>query len=164
VLARWGLGTSRLDAGGRLALVTRLALPAPSGPFGTTGVAFGAQLAAARSLGRAWGLYGGFGGTFEGGELRGDVRYQSARANGFLAGERRLGRRWSILAQTAAASRLVTNVASYPGLQWYLRLNLDSGTTLEGGFTENIADQQATTDFGVQVALSRRFGRRPSPP
>jgi hypothetical protein len=168
LLGRWALVAPRPDSGKRLALVARLAFPAPSGPFQTAGVAFGAQLAAAHSLGRAWGLYGGFGGTFEGGELRGDVRYQRARANGFLAGERRLGRRWSVVAQTAATSRLVTNLASYPGLQWYLslgaRLNLDSGTTVEGGFTENIANQQATTDFGIQVAFSRRFGRRPSPP
>jgi uncharacterized protein DUF3187 len=168
VLGRWALLTPRPDSRSRLALVTRLARPAPGGPFQASGFAFGAQLAAAHSLGRAWGLYGGIGGTFESQDLRGDVRYERARANGFFAAERRLGRRWSLIGQTAATSRLVTNLARYPGLQWYLslgaRLNLDSGTTLEGGFTENIASQQATTDFGIQIGLSRRFGARRSSP
>jgi hypothetical protein len=163
---RWAIVTPRPEGGGRLALVTRLAFPAPGGPFEAPGVAFGVQLAAARSLGPAWGLYGGLGGTFEDTDQRGDVHYERARANAFLAADRRLGRRWSLVGQTAATSRLVTNLSSYPGLQWYLslgaRLNLDSGTTIEGGFTENIGDQEATTDFGVQVALSRRLGRKPS--
>jgi uncharacterized protein DUF3187 len=168
LLGRWALVTSRPDAGGRLSLVTRLAFPTPGGPFEESGFALGVQLAAAHSLGRAWGLYGGLGGTFEDTDRRGDMRYERARANGFLAADRRLGRRWSIVAQTAATSRLVTNVSGYPGLQWYLslgaRLNLDSGTTLEAGFTENLASQQATTDFGIQMSLSRRFGwKRPSP-
>ena len=30
-------------------------------------------------------------------------------------------------------------------------------TTLEGAFSENLKNQQATTDFGVYLALARRF-------
>jgi len=65
-----------------------------------------------------------------------------------------------LLGETSAASRLVTNLARYPGLQWYLnlggRLNLDSGWGVEASFSENIAEQQATTDFGIQLGIVKR--------
>jgi len=162
-LGRWSPRPARAGARGGVALVARLALPSGSGPFDAKGLAVGGQLVAARPLGTAWEAYLGVGGTLEGDDRRGDVRYRRARAQGFLTAERRFGRRWSAVAQTAAASRLVTNLARYPALEWYLslgaRLNLDSGTTIEAAFTENIANQQATTDFGVQIGVSRRFGR-----
>jgi hypothetical protein len=69
-----------------------------------------------------------------------------------------------VVAQSNAAGRLIDNVDDYPGLQWYLslggRVRLDSGWGVEGGFTENLANQQATTDFGVQARVTRTLGSR----
>jgi hypothetical protein len=52
-------------------------------------------------------------------------------------------------------------VDEYPGFHSYLRLGFkfDAGrrTTLEGAFSENLKYQQATTDFGVYMAVGRRF-------
>ncbi len=161
---RLGLVKPSTSAGGRAALVTTVSLPTGTGPFAGGPVALGLQLVAAHAVGRSADLFGGMGGTFGDASQRGSIEYTTARAHGFLAFERRFGPRWSAIAQSSAAGRLVKNVADYPGLQWYLalgaRLNLDSGYSIEGGFTENIANQQVTTDFGVQVGVSRRFGRR----
>jgi Protein of unknown function (DUF3187) len=161
---RWGLVKPSASSRGRAALVTTLSLPTGSGPFDGGRLAMGVQLVGAHAVGRSADLFGGMGGTFGDEPQRGSIQYETARAHGFLAFERRFGPRWSAIAQTSAAGRLVENVAQYPGLQWYLalgaRLNLDSGYSIEGGFTENIANQQVTTDFGVQVGVSRRFGRR----
>lgn len=161
---RWALAKPSPSARGRAALVTTLSLPTGTGPFAGGPVALGLQVVAAHALGRSSDLFGGVGGTFGDASQRGSIEYTTARAHGFLAFERRFGRRWSAIAQSSAAGRLVENVADYPGLQWYLalgaRFNLDSGYSVEGGFTENIANQQVTTDFGVQVGVSRRFGRR----
>ncbi|MFI5184450.1 MAG: DUF3187 family protein [Vicinamibacteria bacterium] len=162
--SRWALAAPSPSRKGRLAIVTTLSLPTATGPFATSQLALGLQLVAAQSVGRSGGLYGGVGGTFGDESRRGPIEYETARAHGFVAFERRFGRRWSAVAQSSAAGRLVSNVADYPGLQWYLalgsRLNLDSGYSIEAGFTENLANQQATTDFGVQIGVSRRFGRR----
>ncbi len=161
---RWALAPPSASRTGRLALVTTLSLPTATGPFATSHVALGVQLAGARRVGGSGALYGGVGGTFVDEPSRASIEYETTRAHVFAAFERRFGPRWSAVAQSSAASRLVRNVADYPGLQWYLamgaRLNLDSGYSVEAGFTENIANQQATTDFGVQVGVSRRFGRR----
>jgi hypothetical protein len=165
LLLRFGLRQAPPSCGTRVALVARVGLPTGTGPFETTGLAAGGQMVAARSVGTAWDLFVGVGGAVEGDPETGDVRYRRSRGYGFMTAERRFGRRWSAVAQTAAASRLVTNLARYPGLEMYLslgaRLNLDSGTTIEAGFTENIANQQATTDFGIQIGVSQRFGRQP---
>jgi hypothetical protein len=169
---RSGTGLGRIEVSGRWApfravrgaLVLRLALPTSTGPLRGGGAAAAVQVVAAHGLGRAADVYGGFGASFESDSQRGGVDYAAFRPEGFLAYERRFGRRWSAVAQSNAAGRLITNVDRYPAIQWYVslgsRLRLDSGWTAEGGFTENIANQQATTDFGVQVTLSRRFGRR----
>jgi Protein of unknown function (DUF3187) len=162
--SRWSLTAPGSSSGGRAALAGTLSLPTGTGPFAGGRLAVGLQLVGAHSLGQSSDLFGGLGGTFGDAPEEGPIQYTTARAHGFLAFERRFGRRWSAIAQSSAAGRLVENVADYPGLQWYLalgaRLNLDSGYTVEAGFTENIANQQATTDFGVQVGVSRRFGRR----
>jgi hypothetical protein len=66
-----------------------------------------------------------------------------------------------MIVQLDAASRLVTNVESYPGSLVYLRIGskfgLHRGWTLEGGITEGLKNQTAATDFGVLAAIGRRF-------
>ena len=61
----------------------------------------------------------------------------------------------------AAAGRLVTNLDRYPGLQSYVRMgtkvDLSKRWQLQAGFTENIEDQEATTDFGIFSGIVRRF-------
>ena len=87
--------------------------------------------------------------------------YRRARPQGFLALEGRLTRGWSVIVQLDAASRLVTDIDSYPGGMAYLRVGskfgLRPGWMLEAGITEGVKNQIAITDFGVLVAVGRRF-------
>ncbi len=150
---------SRLGIARHLALVVRLMLPTGSGPFDSEGLAVAAQIVSAHAAGE-WRLSGGLGSSYESdAEVQG-FRYARVRAHGFAAADWRLSRRWSAIVETTLASRLLTNVARYPGLAWYLalgaRLDLDGGCSIEGGFTENITRQQATSDIGFQIALVRR--------
>jgi hypothetical protein len=160
--ARWTL-TPATPAGNawRAALVARAGLPTATGPFEARGAALGLQGVAARGLGRSVDLYLGAGGTVSGEDDRGGIEHDRARVHGFLALEWRPGRRWSLLAEATAASRLVRNLDGYPALQSYLRVgakvDLSPRWRLETGFTENLADQQATTDFGVFSGIVRRF-------
>lgn len=158
--ARWTVARAAPGAS-QAAIVGRLMAPTATGPFETGRLGVGVQLVGARPVGASWSLGAGVGGTVEGDAAVGGIQYAPRRAHGFLAAEWRTGRRFSLLAETSAASRLVTNLANYPALEWYLhlgaRMNLDCGWTLEAAFTENIADQQATTDFGVQLGLIRRL-------
>jgi len=58
-------------------------------------------------------------------------------------------------------SLLVTSLASFPGLEQYLKVGatvaLGRRWMVEGGITEGLIDQQGTTDFGVMAGLVRRF-------
>ena len=63
-----------------------------------------------------------------------------------------------------SSTRRVGNVdqlADYPGIHSYLRLGakvqLEERWELEAGFSENIKHQQATTDFGIRIGLTRQF-------
>jgi hypothetical protein len=158
-----GLGNLELEGraglGRRLAIVGRVLLPTGTGPFDAEGVGLGLQLVAGASAGR-FVLNGGLGGSYESDDDVQGFRYARGRAHGFGAADLRLSRRLSAIVETTVASRLVANVERYPGLVWYLalgaRFDLDSGLSLEGGFTENIADQQATSDISFQLALVRR--------
>lgn len=143
----------------RAGFIFRLMLPTGTGPFDAEGAGFGIQLVGARRSG-AWDLGAGLGATHEtDGEVQG-FRYARTRANGFISAEWRAVRRFALVGETTVASRLVANVDRLPGLVWYLglggRFDLDSGVSLEGGFVENIADQQSTTDIAFQLALVRR--------
>lgn len=158
-----GLGNLELETRVRLAprlsIVGRALLPTGTGPFEADGLGVGLQLVGTRALDR-WDLGAGAGASYESdGEVQG-LRYARWRAQGFASADWRLSRRFSAIAETTVASRLVTNIERYPGIAWYLafgaRLDLDSGWSIEGGFTENIADQQATSDIGFQCALVRR--------
>jgi Protein of unknown function (DUF3187) len=160
--ARWTLrGPAAQGNRWRAALVARAGLPTGTGPFHSRGAALGVQAVAARGLGSAVDVYVGAGATVSGEDDDGGIAYDPARLHGFLAFEWRVGRRWSLLAETTAASRLVKNLDRYPALQSYLRmgakLDLSPRWLLEGGFTENLADQQATTDFGIFSGVVRRF-------
>jgi hypothetical protein len=144
-----------------VALVGRAALPTGTGEFRGGGTEGAGQLLAAVGLGERWDAYGGIGWTFAGERQAEGFEYPTSRGFGQLGVEWRFHRRWSALAQIDGGGRLLTNVERYPGLQSYLRLGFkfDAGrrTTLEGAFSENLKNQQATTDFGVYMAVARRF-------
>lgn len=144
-----------------VALVPRLGLPTGSGPFDVPGLEAGVQLVAAHGLGQRWDVFVGLGGTFAGARHVDGLAHTRARPHAFAAFEWRPARRLSLLAQFDAAGRSVAGVSEYPALAAYLRLgaHLDLGPRwrVSGGFSENLARQQATTDFGVFAALARRF-------
>jgi hypothetical protein len=142
------------------ALVARVSLPTPTGPSDGQGVGAGAQLVADVPLSGSFDLYGGVGFTAQGpGPVHG-TEYAPVRAHGFLAVEWRPWSRFSLVAETNAASRLVENVDSYPGLHWIVnvtgRLDLGERTRLDLGFTENLKSQLTTTDFAFYLGVSVR--------
>lgn len=144
-----------------VALIARAELPTATGPFEGAGAHAGAQAIVAQPLGRTVDVYAGVGATFFARGDQADLAYARWRAQGFVTMEWRAARKLSLLIEMSAASRLVENIADYPGLQMYLRMGgkLDLGETwrLEGGFVEGVSSIQSTTDFGVQLALSRTF-------
>jgi hypothetical protein len=142
------------------ALVGRLALPTGTGPFAGHGFGGGGQLVADLPLSPSFDLSGGLGFTAQApGPVRA-IEYAPARAHAFVALEWRPGRRLSLVVETNAASRLVENVGSYPGLHWIVnvtgRLDLGAHTRLDLGFTENLLSQLTTTDFAVFAGLALR--------
>ncbi len=166
----FGLGDVELDArwrfvegvggGPSVALVGRVSLPTGTGPFSGNGVGAGGQLVLAAPLGRSFDLYTGAGLTVEDQGPVGGVLYSPVRAHGFLAVEWRPWRRVSLVAETDAASRLVDNIAYYPGVHWIVnvvgRVDLGRRTRLDAGFTENIMNQLTTTDFALYLGLAIR--------
>jgi len=166
----FGLGNLELDARWRavegafgsasVALVARASLPSGTGPFDGHGAGAGGQIVVGAPLGRSFDLYGGAGATVQRqGPVLG-VLYAPVRAHGFLALEWRPWRRLSLVAETDAASRLVENVHSYPGLHWIVnltaRMDLGGRARLDLGFTENLASQLTTTDFAFYLGLGIR--------
>jgi hypothetical protein len=152
---------SRPSSRSGLAVIGRVALPTATGPFAGGGMEGGLQLVGARALGSHLDGYLGVGGTLASGGDELGAEYVSARAHGFLAIEWRPGRRWSLLVQADGASRLVRDIRNYPALQSYVRFGAkrDVGAlwTAEAGFTENIKNQQSTTDFSIWFGLARRW-------
>lgn len=166
----FGLGDVELESRYRIrdgmsdslsaAVVVRVSLPTGTGPFDDQGLGGGGQLVADLPLSGSFDLYGGVGFTAQGsGPIRG-VEYTPVRAHGFVALEWRPWGRFSLVAETNAASRLVENVDSYPGLHWIVnvtgRLDLGERTRLDLGFTENLKSQLTTTDFAFYLGLSVR--------
>jgi hypothetical protein len=143
------------------ALVVRAALPTGTGDFASTGAAAGAQVVSARTLGRSFDVYTGVGAVAQPRRVVAGVEYAPMRGHGFVTLEWRPARRWSIVAEVDASTRLVSNLVSYPGWQSYFRLGAQVDVSerwrLQGGFVEGIRGQQATTDFGIVAGLSRRF-------
>jgi hypothetical protein len=165
-----GLGNAELSGlwavrrpqrGLAVSLVARAELPTATGPFGDAGAGFGVQALAAHPLGRTVDVFSGVGGTAFTSERQAELDYSRWRAHGFVTLEWRPGRTISILLELSAASRLVDNVADYPGLQMYFRMGakLDLGRRwrIEGGFVEGVTSIQGTTDFGIQAGVARRF-------
>jgi hypothetical protein len=138
------------------ALTGRLALPTATAPYeGSLG--FGAELLARKLLGRRFDVYFGLGGTVEGQREVQGILYEPARVHGFAAVEWRPLSRVSVVLETDAASRLVANIDSYPGLDWLLNLGtkiaIRPRTLLELGFTENIKNQLCTVDFALTAGI-----------
>jgi hypothetical protein len=140
--------------------VLRLALPVGLGAFDDTTAAGAVQLASQlRISGRIHAYLGAGFGVQASREVEG-VEYARGRAHGFAAGEWRFARKWGLAAQLEAASRLVENLAGHEGLHLYARgaLRRELGPwLLEGSFVEGLAALDGTTDFGVSVALQRRY-------
>jgi hypothetical protein len=168
----WGLGNVELDArweflcpacrsGWRAAVIGRVGLPTGTGPYETGGVDLGLQAVAARQLGRRFDVYGGVGGTWFSEDTIQGIEYEPWRGHGFLAVEWRATAFLSVLVQTDASSRLVTNLVDYPALQWYLmvgaKADLGGGWRLTAGLTENFADQQSTSDVDFWTSLEVVF-------
>lgn len=148
------------DDGVSLALVGRVSLPTSTGPFDEGGLGAGGQIATAVPLGRRVDFYAGAGLTVQDpGPVR-SLDYARTRGHGFMALEWRPWRRVSLVAETNAATRLVENIRSYPGVHWLLnaeaRIDLGSTTRLDLGLTENLLAQQSTTDLGLYFALGWR--------
>ncbi len=163
--ARWALTrAARADVAERgdwaVSLAPRLALPTGSGPFDVPGVEGALQLAAGHGLGARADFFAGAGATVGGARRFEGLLYPRARPFAFAAFEWRPARALSLLAQVDGAGRLLEDVAQYAGLQSYLRLGarVDLGRRfqLTMGFTENLVEQQATTDFGVFAGVTRR--------
>ncbi|MDJ0522385.1 MAG: DUF3187 family protein [Planctomycetota bacterium] len=137
----------------RAALIARVGLPTGTDPYDTGGVDLGLQVVAAKQVAPRWDVYFGVGGTFFGDTTQDGIEYEQFRAQGFLAIEYAVDARHRLLVETNAASRLVTNLAQYPGVSWYINVALKVAFSrkfeFEVGFTENIEDQQGTIDFGA---------------
>jgi hypothetical protein len=148
------------DGAPSVALVARASLPTGTGPFSGNAAGGGGQLVVAAPLGRSFDVYTGAGFTAQGRGPVHAVLYSPVRAHGFFALEWRPWRRLSLVAETDAASRLVENVDSYPGLHWIVnvtgRIDLGGRTRLDLGFTENLKSQLTTTDFALYLGLGIR--------
>lgn len=168
--AGWGLGSLELDArlllsdgaaaGTQAALVARVSLPTGSGPYAEAGFGAAGQLAVDVPLGGGFDLFTGLGVTAQDpGPVRG-IEFEPVRLHGYLALEWRVARSLSLVADTSAASRLVSNIDSYPGFHWMVdvgaRLDLGKATRLDLFLTENILSQLATSDFALYFAVSVR--------
>ena len=166
----WGLGPLELDARWRVAdgggsdpsvaLVARVLLPTGTSPYDGGGVGAGAQVVVDVPLGRRFDLFTGMGVTAQDPAPVRGVEYETARLHGYLALEWRLARWLSLVADTNAATRLVSNIDRYPGTHWMVdiggRMDLGAHTRLDVFVTENILSQLSTADFGIYLAVSVR--------
>jgi len=163
VNARWRTLDGGAD-GPSVALIGRLSLPTATGPYDGSGLGGGGQVVAAVPLGRTTDLFLGAGLTVQdSGPVRA-VEYRPARGHGFAAFEWRPWTWVSLVAETNAATRLVESIHSYPGVHWVVnlegRFDLTSRLRMDVALTENLIDQQSTTDLGLYFALGWRPGLR----
>ncbi|MDA1194480.1 MAG: DUF3187 family protein [Planctomycetota bacterium] len=144
----------------RGAVIARVALPTGGEPY-HSGLDLGAQFVAAKQLGSRFDFYAGFGGTWSAEDEINGVFYESFRGQAFAAIEYAILRRWSVIVESNFATRLVTNIARYPAESWYInvstRFDISSCVEIYAGFTENLADQQGTIDFGAFAGLIWRL-------
>ena len=138
----------------------RAALPTGGDPY-DSGFDLGTQFVVAKQLGRRMDVYAGIGGTWFSDDSLDGIDYEPFRGHAFLALEYAITRCWSVIVETNAATRMVTNVAAYPEESWYInvssRLDLSRSVELYLGFTENLADQQGTVDFGAFGDITLRL-------
>jgi hypothetical protein len=158
---RWNFLRDCRCSAPRLALIARLGIPTGTGPFRTDSWDAGLQLVGAKRLARRWDVYAGTGATWYSETSTDGFEYTPWRAYGFFVVEFRFARAWSLLLQTDASSRLISNIQDYPSYQWYAQLgvkgDLGGGYRLVVGFTENIIDQQSTLDFGGWMGIEKRL-------
>jgi hypothetical protein len=144
----------------RAAWVVRVGLPTGGDPY-DSGFDLGTQLVVAKSLASRLDVYAGLGGTWFGDTELDGVQYRPFRFHAFLAAEYAFAQSASLIVETNAASRLVTNLANYPAPSWYVnvevRVDLTSRFEWEIGFTENLIDQQGTIDFGGFTGVTMRL-------
>ncbi len=167
----WGLGPLELDGrwrvvdgeasgGASVGLVARVLLPTGTDPYDAGGFGAGGQVVVDVPLGRRFGLFTGMGVTAQDPAPVRGIEYETARLHGYLALEWRAARWLSVVADTSAASRLVSNVDRYPGTHWTVdiggRFDLGPRTRLDVFVVENILSQLSTTDFGIYLGLSLR--------
>jgi hypothetical protein len=166
----WGLGGVELEARWRVAdagtsgpsaaLVGRVLFPTGTGPYAEGGLGAGGQVVVDVPLGRRFFLFTGMGVTAQDPAPVRGVEYETARVHGYVALEWQVARPLSLLLETNAASRLVSNIDSYPGTHWMVnvggRLDLGQRTRLDVFMTENILSQLSTTDFALHLAVSVR--------
>ena len=138
----------------------RATLPTASGPFQARAPDLGLQAAAAHPLTARADVFFGAGGVRFAETERDGLRYPRLRAQGFLALEARPLRRLSAVAQVEVASRLLTDLAAYPGFTAYLTLGLKAdlghGYGLDFGLVEGLIGLQGTTDFGISLGVTKR--------
>jgi hypothetical protein len=164
-----GLGNLELETRWRISgpedeatftLAGRLALPTGTGAFDDHGAGAGLQLLTSAPLSTRFDLHAGLGGTLQSRGPVERIEYEPFRFHAFVAVEWRPWRSFSLVAETNAASRLVSNIQSYPGTHWLLdvsgKRSLGRSAEIVVGFTENVVSQQATTDFALHAAISLR--------
>ncbi len=155
--AHWAFAGTHPCARWTWAAVGRLTLPTATGVYEVGGVDLGLQIVAAARLASAWDLYLGAGATWFGEPEIDGVRYEEMRGSGFAALEWRPAATWSLILTLHGSTHLVTNVALYPEIQSYVdlaaKIDLSRRWQLELGFSENLVDQQSTTDVGIYVGL-----------
>lgn len=159
-IARWRVLDEGRD-GWSAALVGRATFPTGTGPFDVDGVAAGLQLVVARRVSRDVDLFGGIGAVLHGTDRFQGIGLHDVVGHAFLAVEWRVAPRWSLLLETDFATQHVDDVVRFERERWVAMLgakvDLDASTTLEGGFVENLVDQQSTLDFGLHLGLEHRF-------
>ncbi len=89
------------------------------------------------------------------------IEYEPVRGHGFLAVEFAWDQRHSFIIEVNAASRMVKNLAAYPGISAYINVAMKADISerleFEIGFTENLEDQQSTIDFGGFAGLTLKL-------
>jgi hypothetical protein len=158
--AHWNFLAPCCRSDWRAAWILRMALPTGGDPY-DSGFDVGTQVAVAKSLAQRWDVYAGLGATWYSDTTLDGVGYESFRVQGFAAVEFALNHRASLIVESNAGSRLIKSIAAYPGISWYLnvelRLDLTQHIEWQVGFTENLEDQQGTIDFGGFTGLTFRF-------
>lgn len=159
-IARWRCCDGGRD-GTSLALVGRVTAPTGSAPFDPEGVEVGVQCVAARRVAPRLDVFAGIGETWYQEPSHAGIRYARWRTHLFGALEWRFHPRASLLFQMDYGGPLAADVANFApdilyahvGVKW----DLDPRTVLEVGFTENLVNQQTTSDFGAFLGVEFRW-------